>query len=142
VQRLEVSLRGTVTVCIVQAGVNDVWRGVPRRLIERNFEEMIRYVNGEKRAVLVVTAVVLVDAKRAALNAEIGLLNASLSQLCERSAVHWLDLNETLAPAGYLEPRFTDDGTHFTGEGYRAIADPLRRVLSGKYALLSRQAGE
>lgn len=44
--------------------------------------------------------------------------------------VHWLDLNHTLAPDGYLLPQFTDDGTHFTGAAYRAIAGPLCSALA------------
>lgn len=130
VKRLRASLPGRLKICIIQAGVNDLWRGVPPKLVRTNYEEIIRYVVDEKHAQLVVTAVVLVDKERAELNAKIANLNTMLLELCERPGVQWLDLNATLAPAGYLEPRFTDDGTHFTGEAYRAIAEPLRRSVA------------
>ena len=130
VKRLQASIPGPLKLCIVQAGVNDVWRGVPRDVISANYDEIIRYVVDEKRAQLLITAVVLVDEQRAQLNAEIAGLNTVLMERCQRPGVHWLDLNATLAPAGYLEPRFTDDGTHFTGAAYKAIAEPLRLSLA------------
>jgi lysophospholipase L1-like esterase len=129
VQRLQVSLPGVVRVCIVQAGVNDVWRGVPNNVIQQNYQQIIRCIVEEKRADVILTAIVLVDEQRAALNLEIAKLNTVLLAMCQNPGLHWLDLNETLAPAGYLESRFTDDGTHLTGEAYKAIAEPLRKSL-------------
>ena len=133
-QRLSVSLAGRVSVCVLQAGVNDLWRGVPDDVLRQNYQQILRYIVEEKKADLIVTSVVFVDQARMALNARIASLNQILREMCQRPGLHWLDLNRTLAPAGYLEPRFTDDGTHFTGEAYQAIGELLRMSLEAVLA--------
>lgn len=129
VNRLPVSLPRSVKVCVVQAGVNDLWRGVSIDAILRNYHHIIQYVVQERDAELIISAVVLVDEARTGLNAQIVELNAALRRLCVGPRIHWLDLNETIAPNGYLQPLYTDDETHFTGKAYRAIASPLRKML-------------
>ena len=128
-KRLQVSLPSTTKLCIIQAGVNDAWRGVAVDTIRESYEEIIRYVVSELNAELIVTAVVLVDQARPELNRRITELNSALADSCNRPGVHWLDLNQALAPAGYLDPRFTDDGTHFAGAAYAAIAQPIRAAV-------------
>ena len=129
IDRLAISLPASAKICVAQAGVNDLWRGASPDFVRQNYQRIVRYIIDERQLKLLITSVVFVDHGRMALNSRIERLNSLLEAMCDTPGLHWLDLNKTLAPRGSLEPQFTDDGTHFTGKAYQAIAQPLQDAL-------------
>lgn len=124
-----------VGVCVIQIGINDLMQGTPVAQIEGNFRKIVQQLQDRKLAARVVlTSVLLTGKKSRELNGRVAELNAALMRLAEERGVAWLDLNAILAPGGYLEEKFTNDGTHLTGEGYRLFAEALQPLLEAPAA--------
>ena len=124
-----------VGVCVLQIGINDLMQGKPVEQIERNFAQIVQKLeDGKLAGTIVLTPVLLTGEKSAELNSRVAELNGRLTRLADERAIKWLDLNATLAPRGHLEAKFTNDGTHLTGEGYQLFATALKPLLDAPAA--------
>lgn len=128
-RRLTTSMPNEATLCVLQAGVNDLELGVPVDRVVSNYEQIMRYVIDQRHCRAVVTSILRVDKNRAALNARVNDCNQRLAQLTTRAGADWLDLNLLLAPDGFLAPEFTNDGAHLNGKGYVRMRDALAPLL-------------
>lgn len=128
-KRLATSMPNDATLCVMQAGVNDLELGVPIETVLANQEEILRYVIEQRHCRALLTSILLVDRDRAALNARISECNRRLAQLVETLGAGWLDLNRSLAPEGYLASEYTNDGVHLTGKGYLRMRDALAPLM-------------
>jgi beta-glucosidase len=70
------------------------------------------------------------DAPEAHIPAKVKAVNAELARLADGQAVRYLDLAETLAPSGALNPDFYTDGVHLTPKGYEAWAKAIEAPLA------------
>ena len=128
--RLDGTFAREADVCVIQIGINDLMQGSPVERVEQNFRELLRRLTDSKRVKeTVLTSVLLTGEKSRDLNAKVQELNAGLRRLAEEMGVTWLDVNEHLAPSGFLKREYTNDGTHLTGDGYRLFASTLKPVL-------------
>ncbi len=128
--RFDATFTSEADVCVIQIGINDLMQGSPVDQVERNFREILRRLGESQRARrIVLTSVLLTGERSRDLNARVQELNVKLKRLAEERSCTWLDLNELLAPSGHLEGRFTNDGTHLTGEGYKIFAAALKAQL-------------
>jgi lysophospholipase L1-like esterase len=122
-------------VCVIQIGINDLMQGSAVERVERNFRRILQQLTESKRARrIVLTSVLLTGEKSRELNTRVQELNVRLKRLAEETGVTWLDVNQLLGPAGHLEAKYTNDGTHLTGEGYRIFASALKPFLDADTA--------
>ena len=128
--RLDETFPRAVDVCVLQIGVNDLMQGADVELTRRNYLKILRQIQDRELAkIVVVTSVLLTDHGSHELNERIAELNTALMQLTLDQRVRWVDVNAVLAPSGHLEEKYTNDGTHLTGEGYVVFAAALKAVL-------------
>ena len=128
--RLDGTFAGEADVGVIQIGINDLMQGRPVEQVERSFREILQRLAESKRVkTLVLTSVLLTGENSRDLNAKVQELNARLARMAEEQGATWLDVNERLAPGGYLESQYTNDGTHLTGDGYQVFASMLKPVL-------------
>ena len=128
--RLDSTFAQEADVCVIQIGINDLMQGSPTERVEQNFRELLRRLAESRRVKkTVLTSVLLTGEKSRDVNAKIQELNAGLRRLTEDVGVTWVDVNERLAPDGFLKREYTNDGTHLTGDGYRLFASALKPVL-------------
>jgi len=128
-RRLDEVLATGARLVVLEVGFNDLRAGVDVERVAGNYGEILRRLTGGGMDVVVVST--LLAARRyAATNARTRELNERLRARAERSdRVSFLDLNPILAPRGHLEERYSADGIHLSGAGYRVWQEELRRYL-------------
>lgn len=116
-------------VVFVLVGINDLLSGAsPDALAARHAALIAELRRRLPRARIVAESLLPIRDELVALDAE--LTSATVrraNELCRRGAraagVDWLDLHARLAdPDGELDPRYSNDGLHLSGAGYRAWA--------------------
>ena len=129
-RRFDATFAREVDVCVVQIGINDLMQGVPVAQVEGNFRQLLqRLAEGKRAKNVVLTSVLLTGEKSRELNERVRELNTRLQRVAEEQGATWIDVNQPLAPAGHLEAKYTNDGTHLTGEGYKLFAAALGPVI-------------
>lgn len=117
-------------------GINDLSRGIPDSLIISTYQKIVGRIRRDSPATqLYLQSVLPTNAdfpnfsRHQGKEANIAALNAALKKLAATYPnTTYLDLHPVLGNArGQLDARFTNDGLHLNGQGYRAWADFLRQ---------------
>jgi lysophospholipase L1-like esterase len=123
-------------VVFVLVGINDLLAGASPEALAARHAALIAALRGRlPRARIVVESLLPIRDELVARDAE--LTSATVrraNELCRRGAAaasaDWLDLHARLAdPDGELDPRYSSDGLHLSGAGYRAWAAALLPYL-------------
>jgi lysophospholipase L1-like esterase len=119
-------------VVVLGVGINDLLAGASPEALAAHHARLIGELRERlPRARIVVESLLPIRDALVARDAE--LTSATVrraNELCRRAAaaagVDWLDLHARLAdPHGELDPRYSSDGLHLSGAGYRAWAAAL-----------------
>ncbi len=123
----EVTARQPAKVFLL-IGINDLARGIPVEVVLANHARIIARVQQESpRTQLFVQSLLPTHPdfdeyrNHQGKAAQIRAVNAGLAQLCVgQKNVYYLDLHKAFADdEGHLDKRYTQDGLHLTGAGYR-----------------------
>ena len=128
-ERLDRSVPEGSSFCLIQAGVNDLFRGMGPSDVARNYKQILDSLKQRGVRQVMISSVILCDQGHVEVNSRIKTLNSELARLADNQSIRWLDLNSVLAPNGYLELRYTSDGVHLNGEGYRVLASAIAPLL-------------
>ena len=126
--RIDLVKRERPRMAVLMFGLNDLQFGEAPTAVFGRYERAISALGLPGDCVVVQST--LFTARGVALNAAIGDLDRRLGALCASGKCTFLDLNQTLAPAGELPPSETVDGVHLTAAAYRQWRDMLRPYLS------------
>ena len=134
--RLSEVTAGRPDKIFLMIGVNDLARGIPDSLVISTYRKIVGRIRRDSPATQLYLQSVLPTnpdfpnfKRHQGKEANIAALNAALKNLAETHPnTTYLDLHPVLGDAqGRLDARFTNDGLHLNGEGYRAWADFLRQ---------------
>lgn len=131
-RRVRASVPTDNVICVLQAGVNDLRRGLPIDAVLANYRQILEYLRNERRARVILTPVIFVSRDRPALNGVIAECNRGLQELASSTGAEWLDMNAVLCPQGYLSAEYTLDGMHLNARGYEQVCRALLPDLSAK----------
>lgn len=124
-------------VLFLLVGVNDLFQGTsPERLAEEH-AALLRQIRASLpgcrlivEALLPVREAMLDRFSERLTNATIARANALLKDGARATGADWLEAGSRLADAsGQLDARYTSDGLHLSGAGYRQWAEALRPYL-------------
>ena len=114
----------------IMLGNNDLSLGLSLRTTHDNYLRIIGQLNSSDIDV-VVQSTLLTDIGNIKLNAAISKLNDKLKEFSTSTdKVYFLDLNVVLAPAGYLEARYSLDGVHLNASGYQVWKNQLTKYIN------------
>jgi lysophospholipase L1-like esterase len=130
-----VELRPRVLFLLV--GVNDLFRGASPERLGAQHAALVREIRASLPGCRVIVESLLplreemLDRFSERLtNATISRANARLKDGARAAGAEWVDVGSGLADAsGQLDARYTSDGLHLSGAGYRAWAEALRPYL-------------
>jgi len=126
-QRLEdvVVLRPKILFLLV--GCNDLQRGATPQEVAQKHSALVRELQARLPTTrLVVQALLPIHRPQRTSPAAIAETNALLARAAEAEGVAFLDVGRALEdPTGQLDPRYSLDGLHVSGEGYRVWANML-----------------
>ena len=131
--RLDSALAGGPRLVVLSIGLNDLLQGRSPAEVASDQARLVTAVRGRRPAArVVVVSVQPVNEALLAANGErlsqatIDETNRLLAGGVAAAGAEWLDVGPHLARAdGQLDERFTVDGVHLTGSGYRAWAEAL-----------------
>ncbi|PQV65229.1 Lysophospholipase L1 [Abditibacterium utsteinense] len=124
--RLPVSVSMEADVIVLQLGINDLMRGDSELEIVARMSQILDYLR-RKSPKIVFTSVIYAASSQSQL--KVTALNRDFRALAEQKKLIWVDLNDSLAPRGYLDSRHSNDGLHLNGRGYQIFSSLLRKHL-------------
>jgi lysophospholipase L1-like esterase len=112
-------------------GINDLLRGDSAdATADRVLAIAAELVRRAPASRVIVQSLLPVSASDASTNGRIAAVNARLAASAARLGYVYADVAASVrGPDGALDPRFTGDGVHLLGDGYRAWAAALARHL-------------
>lgn len=120
-------------LCFIMGGINDIARKVP---VETIFSNYIKIITGLRSRNIrpVVQSTLYVSAKRPdwkERNRKVDELNRLLEAYCKANGIRFIDVNKELSINGALNPVFTYDGVHLSGNGYAIWRELILKELGG-----------
>lgn len=135
-QRLGSITDGRPAKLFLMIGINDFAQGISGDSIARNIEQIICRIKAESpetevyvQSILPISDEITLFPGHKAHMSEVAPTNAMIRAVCERQGVTYVDLYSSfVTPDGKLDLRYSNDGLHLLGEGYKlwgSIIKPL-----------------
>jgi lysophospholipase L1-like esterase len=115
-------------IVFLMIGINDLIRNAQPSEITANVQRVISAL-AEHDIPTVVQITLLTDKSHKLLNEKVIELDQALQRLCAQNNVKFLDLNSILSDGDALNPRFTWDGIHLSGDAYVRWAHEIRPII-------------
>lgn len=124
--RVKEVLRHRPARVFILIGINDIARGIPDSVILRNYRRLLDSFRQQSPRTRVFVQSILPtnnafsDFKNHQNKTDhILALNRQLEQICRERKIRFVNLYDSFTNTeGKLDPRYTNDGLHLTGEGY------------------------
>lgn len=135
-QRLGSITDGRPAKLFLMIGINDFAQGISGDSIARNIEQIICRIKAESpetevyvQSILPISDEITLFPGHKAHMSQVVPTNAMIRAICERQGVTYVDLYSSfVTPDGKLDLRYSNDGLHLLGEGYKlwgSIIKPL-----------------
>jgi lysophospholipase L1-like esterase len=136
--RLHEVIRRKPKKVFILIGINDIARNIPDEVILRNYRKIIDSLQLQTPATKIYVQSILPTNNKYTQfknhqnkTEHILYINEALKKLCEERNIQYVNLYDTfLDTEQKLNPLYTNDGLHLTGEGYRRWKEVL---LTQKY---------
>jgi lysophospholipase L1-like esterase len=127
--RLQEVIERRPKVVFVMVGTNDISRGVPPHVLQRNLREIVTRLR-EASITVVAQSILFRVGWQQASNDTIAAANAEWAAFCATQGVRFLDLNAVMAVNSSLPDTMTYDGVHLTAAAYRVWRDAVVRAAA------------
>ena len=107
---------------IISVGINDISSGYPEQYTIDNIELII---NSFPESEVYVTNIIPYGW------ANIDSINIKLKNLCDSMGITYIDCIDMENESGMLRGELTNDGTHYSGQGYQVLSDCLMSYIQG-----------
>lgn len=122
------ALKYSPNYVFIMAGTNDVISGdIEVQQTLHHYQALLDKFARSKSVPIITLIPLQQDIKR---NAQINQINSGIKLLAKARSIYVIDLNESIAPLGYLEPKFTIDGVHFSEAAYEIWLNEIEKILS------------
>lgn len=136
--RLHEVIRRKPKKIFILIGINDIARNIPDEVILRNYRKIIDSLQLQTPATKIYVQSILPTNNKYTQfknhqnkTEHILYINRALKKLCEERNIHYVNLYDAFLDGEQkLNPLYTNDGLHLTGEGYRRWKEVL---LTQKY---------
>ncbi|WP_223069718.1 GDSL-type esterase/lipase family protein [Paenibacillus caui] len=131
--RLEYVTNLTPYMVFIMAGTNDLFKGeVTPETAFQNYVSILDALE-QKHITPVITLTLYVGkdiANYTAINERVQKLNGYLTGYARQHEITCIDLNEAIAPEGYLLYDYSIDGIHINGEAYEIWGDKINKIIN------------
>ncbi|MEL6195203.1 MAG: GDSL-type esterase/lipase family protein [Bacteroidota bacterium] len=120
-----------ISHCFLMIGANDISGGIPVDQVVDNIELILDGLASRNIGVILQSVLFVATdlADHVGRNMQIKTLNEKLMVIADERELTFLDLNEILAPDGYLLDRYTQDGIHLMEDGYRLWVSQVLPII-------------
>lgn len=134
-ERLEEIVRHEPTKIFLLIGTNDIAMGIPPNTIFEGIKTIIEIIqSATPHTQIYVQSLLPVNSMKPAFfthnNKGVLAVNKYLSNYCSTTGLSYIDLHSRFVDTnGELNPRYTNDGLHLLGEGYKVWIEVLKKYL-------------
>jgi lysophospholipase L1-like esterase len=134
--RLHEVIRRKPKKIFILIGINDISKNIPDEVILRNYKKIIDSLQLQTPSTKIYVQSIL-PTNNAYSNFKnhqnktehILYINKQLKKLCEEKAINYVNLYDAFLNAeGKLNEKYTNDGLHLTGEGYKKWKEVLHQI--------------
>ena len=127
-RRIDTTLNVNPKLICFMAGINDLAQGYS---VDQAFTNYVESVDTwlKQGIKVVVQSTLFVGESLQGLNTQVEELNSLLKSYCHENGVHFLDVNEVLAPNGVLLDDFSCDDLHLNAKAYQQWSSLLVPVV-------------
>ncbi|MEM7509431.1 MAG: GDSL-type esterase/lipase family protein [Bacteroidota bacterium] len=120
-----------ISHCFLMIGANDISGRIPVDQVVDNIELILDGLASRNIEVILQSVLFVATdlADHVGRNMQIKTLNEKLMVIADERELTFLDLNEILAPEGYLLDRYTQDGIHLMEDGYRLWVSQVLPII-------------
>lgn len=129
--RLEV-LNTNAKQIFIMIGVNDLGRGESVDYVYLNYIKILNKIKSNNQTPIVQSILYVGNNFQKKLNPKVEIINTKLEKYCKNSNIKYINLNRFLAPNGFLESNYTNDGIHPNGLGYRVWSDNINQYFNSE----------
>ncbi len=136
ISRLDYVTKLKPKVCFIMGGINDIYNWTPLEKVFQNYTFIIKELKA-KNIKVVIQSTLYVNAKypsAADRNMQVESLNKLLLDYAKKNNIEFIDLNQKLSTARFLNGDVTYDGLHLNAKGYRIWGREVELIL-GKMGL-------
>ncbi|RYD46021.1 MAG: hypothetical protein EOP83_30345, partial [Verrucomicrobiaceae bacterium] len=123
--RIESSVPVGTRVCVVQVGFNDIAAGTSPADVAAGLTAIAKACPAAR---VVITSIIPATGHSAYLNSSIAEANRLAEDQVKAAGKEWLDISSAFGTE--LPKRFTEDGIHLNGMGYRHLGDQIKPALT------------
>jgi len=123
-------------ICFIMVGVNDIFNWIPVETVFENYRSIVDKLK-ERNIIPVIQAVLYageIQPSAENRNQECMKLNKLLSDYAKVTNTEFLNLNRKMSHSNFLKNRFTYDGIHLNGAGFKVWGREVDKILR-KYSL-------
>ncbi|MDD7469133.1 MAG: GDSL-type esterase/lipase family protein [Porphyromonas sp.] len=136
-QRLGSITDGRPAKLFLMIGINDFAQGISGDSIARNIEQIICRIKAESpetevyvQSILPISDEITLFPGHKAHMSQVAPTNAMIRAICERQGVTYVDLYSSfVTPDGKLDLKYSNDGLHLLGEGYKLWGSIIRLLI-------------
>ena len=136
-QRLGSITDGRPAKLFLMIGINDFAQGISGDSIARNIEQIICRIKAESpetevyvQSILPISDEITLFPGHKAHLSQVAPTNAEIRAICERQGVTYVDLYSSfVTPDGKLDLKYSNDGLHLLGEGYKLWGSIIRLLI-------------
>lgn len=131
ISRLDYVTRLKPKVCFIMGGINDIYNWTALEKIFQNYTLIIKELKA-KNIKVVIQSTLYANAKypsAADRNIQVENLNKLLIDYAKKNNIEFIDLNQKLSTAKFLNGDVTYDGLHLNAKGYRIWGREVELVL-------------
>jgi lysophospholipase L1-like esterase len=111
-------LNDNVKKAFIMIGVNDLIKNRSVKYIYKNYIKIIEVLQKKGITPIVQSNLYVGAIAPKEYNENIARLNTLMREYTNKNHISYIDLNEVLAPDGYLLNKYSLDGLHLNGKGY------------------------
>ncbi|WP_290841082.1 GDSL-type esterase/lipase family protein [Flavobacterium sp.] len=123
----------------IEIGINDLGRGAPKDTVIKNYEKLLERLQTECGSTRLFVQSIFPVANKSKtmaeycspkLNADIKFINQHLKEYSSLHDITFLDFHDSFVTDGELNPKFSVDGVHLTGEAYLLWTELLKPYVN------------
>lgn len=138
-KRLDEIVQEQPSKLFIMIGTNDIAQGVSVSDMARNYRRIIQQIqSGSTSTAIYIQSILPSNSKLAAKiysNATITEMNKEIENIAQSLDVTYVDLYSLFAIKGQLDAKYTIDGIHLNGEGYKVWVEKISPYLSASASM-------
>lgn len=118
----------------VMIGINDLMRGKNVNELFEDYKALLSQLHAKGIEVILSSTLFVGKEKPQFINTDVLEFNKMICRYANEKKIHFLNLNASLAPLGYLEEKYTVDGIHLNAQGYRIWVNEMKKVMKVEHS--------